>query len=104
MTMAHHTPRIPPESEAQFQAFVVDLAKQLGWLCYHAHDSRRSAAGFPDLLMVRGERCIAAELKSARGQTTLDQTVWLGRLGRVPGIEPFVWRPSMKQAILETLR
>lgn len=38
--------------EKVFQAQVLDLAHLSGWLCYHTHNSRRSAPGFPDLVLV----------------------------------------------------
>ena len=53
--------------ERELLAAVIDLARLRRWLCYHTHDSRHSAAGFPDLLLVRGRRLMAAELKTARG-------------------------------------
>ena len=37
----------------EFMPAVVELAKRFGWLLYHTHNSRRSASGFPDLVMVR---------------------------------------------------
>ncbi|MEW6583441.1 MAG: VRR-NUC domain-containing protein, partial [Actinomycetota bacterium] len=54
-------------SEAAFQDQVVDLARLRGWLVYHTFDSRHSAAGFPDLILARGDRLVAAELKTQRG-------------------------------------
>jgi hypothetical protein len=35
-------------------------------LLYHTFDSQHSAAGFPDLVMARGRRLVAAELKTER--------------------------------------
>lgn len=43
---------------------VVDAARLNGWLVYHTHDSRRSAEGFPDLVMLRLSRMVVAELKT----------------------------------------
>ena len=34
------TDQLPPLSEAQFQAQVVELANITGWVTYHTHDSR----------------------------------------------------------------
>ena len=50
-------------SEAQFQKIVEGYAKVMGWLYYHTQDSRRSQPGFPDLVMLRGDRQVVAELK-----------------------------------------
>ncbi len=103
MTLAALKPgTVPPESEAHFQAAIVDLARRLGWLVYHTHDSRRSQAGFPDLFMVRGEHALAAELKSATGRLSPEQTEWIARL-RMAGIDAHVWRPADKAKIVEIL-
>ena len=40
-------------TEKKFQAAVLQIANMYGWLAYHTHDSRRSAPGFPDLVLVR---------------------------------------------------
>ena len=71
------------QTEAQFQAVVIEYAELHGWRVYHTHDSRRSQAGFPDLTMVRAEpRLIFAELKSEGGKPTDEQTAWLLDLDR----------------------
>ena len=44
----------PAPTEKQFQQSVVEVARTLKWRVYHTHDSRRSAAGFPDLVLTRG--------------------------------------------------
>ena len=80
-------------SERDFQAAVVELAHLQGWRTYHTHDSRRSAAGFPDLTLARGSRLVFVELKSERGRVTSDQRGWLDALGETPA-EVYVWRPA----------
>ena len=40
-------------NEAELQRNVLSLAAMTGWLAYHTYDSRRSQAGFPDLVLVR---------------------------------------------------
>ena len=55
------------QTEAQFQAVVIEYAELHGWRVYHTHDSRRSQPGFLDLTMVRPPRLIFAELKSEDG-------------------------------------
>jgi hypothetical protein len=79
-------------SEKQLQEAVIELAEWLGWLSYHTYDSRRSQPGFPDLILVRRDRCIAVELKSERGKVTADQQTWLDALATA-GIVTAVWRP-----------
>lgn len=79
-------------SEKQFQEHVVALAHRLGWLVYHTFDSRRSAPGFPDLVLVR-ERTLFRELKSATGVVSPQQKVWLQAL-RSGGSDAAVWKPA----------
>jgi len=91
-------------AESDFLAAVRDLATLHGWRLFHAHDSRRSPAGFPDLVLVRGERLLAIECKRQDGRLTPEQMAWLTDLGRVPGVEVAVWRPDDIDAIQEALR
>jgi len=80
--------------ERAFQAQVVAYARLNGWRCWYVHDSRRSPAGWPDVVAIRGGRMVVAELKSEKGRLTVDQQDALCLLRQVPGIEVFVWRPS----------
>jgi hypothetical protein len=89
-------------TEKQFMATVAEAAQTLGWLVYHTHDSRHSAAGFPDLVLVR-DRVIFAELKTENRKTSREQETWLAAL-RATGADVFCWRPSDWPAIEETLR
>ncbi|MGW9825080.1 VRR-NUC domain-containing protein [Brevibacterium pityocampae] len=79
-------------SEKQFQEHVIALAHRLGWLVYHPFDSRRSAPGFPDLVLVR-ERTLFRELKSATGVLSPPQRTWLAAL-RTSGADADVWKPE----------
>lgn len=79
-------------TEAELQSNVMDLCKVLRLLVYHTHDSRKSPAGFPDLV-IAGRRLIMRELKTERGKLTPDQERWLAAL-RYAGIDADVWRPS----------
>lgn len=88
-------------SEAQFQAMVVQLARLRGWAHYHTHDSRRSAAGFPDLVLVR-ERVVFMELKSEKGAVKPEQRLWLARLLEA-GAEAHLFRPSQWAEIEKVL-
>ena len=51
MPVPRQGPQVIDQSvtEGEFQAWVLDLANRNGWLAYHTHDSRKSAAGFPDV-------------------------------------------------------
>ena len=85
-------------SETQFHNQVVNLAEAFGWKWYHTHDSRRSPAGFPDLVLTRDGWLIFAELKKQGGRVTADQAAWLKALGevnrRTGWVSRYVWRPS----------
>ena len=81
-------------NEKEYQAQIVELAKTLGFLVYHPFDSRRSTAGFPDLVLIRSPRVLFVEVKSETGKLSLDQQVWLGSLSACPGVEAYVTRPS----------
>lgn len=96
-------PTIPPESERQFQAAVLQLARLHRWAAYYVHDSRHSPAGWPDLILLRPPRAVAAELKREDGIVRVDQDVCLALLAAC-GIESYIWRPSQKQEIAEILR
>jgi hypothetical protein len=105
-------------TEAQLQEAVRQLAVRYGWLYYHTHDSRKSPAGFPDVVLVRrGDdkkkaRLIIAELKNDKEKPTADQQAWLDALGSVRGeqvyphdiFEAYLWRPSDLQRIADLLR
>ena len=80
-------------TEAEFQAQVIALATLGGWAHYHTFDSRKSAAGFPDLVLVRRNQVLFIELKSERGRVSPEQRAWLDRLEQaVPGSTD-VWYP-----------
>ena len=103
--------RLPrgPISEKEWQTTVLDLAKLGGWRSYHTFDSRRSAAGFPDLVLTRPPELVFAELKAEKGRTTPEQEAWLEDLrvvaqcimlngeglgGDAIPVQVYVWRPS----------
>jgi hypothetical protein len=96
------------QSERQFERAVVEYAKLAGWRVFHPFDSRRSEAGWPDLTLVRDGRLVFAELKSEKGRVRPEQQVWQEALLRVasrtPGVEVYLWRPSMWDEIEGTLR
>ena len=87
-------------SERQLSDAVAELARHLGWLAYHTHDSRHSAAGFPDWVLCHPvhQRLIFVELKSAKGKTTAAQEEWLAALDALAFLdeppEVYVWRPE----------
>ena len=92
-------------TEKQFERQVKDLAKIFGWLYYHTWRSIHSPAGFPDVVMVRGNRIICAELKSEKGKVSPAQQEWLDALKETP-VEVFLWYSSddILEEIAEILR
>ena len=91
-------------SEKHFQQQVLDLARLAGFLVYHTHDSRRSAPGFPDLVLVRPPAVLFAELKSEGGRLRPEQEAWLATLEDCPGVQARLWRPGDWLEIEETLK
>lgn len=111
--------------EAAFQQQILQLAAYYGWRAYHTHDSRRSQAGFPDLVLVRGPELIFAELKTEKGRASGAQQDWIRALMEVssgvlgarkivtqaaqsaayeitetlPAVDVYLWRPSDFDAI-----
>ena len=81
-------------TEAELQEAVRQLATLLGWLTYHTYDSRRSNAGFPDLVLAHPERgVIFAELKSTKGKVTPEQREWCQTLAN-GGCEVWILYPD----------
>ena len=88
------TPPEMPESESEFQGRVIALAYAKGWRIYHTYDSRRSVAGFPDLLMLHPTHGqIVAECKTATGKLTPQQANWLLAFEQA-GQKAAIWRPA----------
>jgi hypothetical protein len=89
-------------SEAAWQQVVRDTALLMGWAAYHTHDSRRSDAGWPDLVLAGHGRALFVELKSQRGRLRAEQLVWLRRL-HAAGCEVAIWRPADHGLVLAVL-
>ena len=93
---------LPPQTEKHWLGQVLQMAEMLGWKHYHTHRSERSAAGFPDLVLVRRPRVIFAELKSQRNRLSPPQVQWLLAL-RECGQEVYVWRPADHEKVYRIL-
>lgn len=93
----------PATSEKSFQSQILELARLAGWRTYHTFDSRRSAAGFPDLCLVRPPLVFFVELKSESGKLRPEQREWLEVLGRCERTEARLWRPRDFEEIERTL-
>lgn len=92
----------PPLTEEAFQQRILDYCRLRGLLAYHTHDSRRSVAGFPDLVIVGGDRILYRELKTNGGKLSADQEKWLVRL-KAAGGDASVWRPHQWDLIVSIL-
>ena len=90
-------------SENELLDCVLETAALFGWRSMHqrpgrlANGSWRTATqgdgkGWPDLVLVR-DRVLYAELKSATGRLSEDQSEWLLALEKAH-VEVHVWRPE----------
>lgn len=92
-------------SEALFMGQVTDYASMRGWRWMHIQPgltdrgryrtpvSGPLGPGWPDLILIRGSKIIAAELKSEKGKLTALQARVLNDLEEAL-IEVHVWKPS----------
>lgn len=80
-------------TEADLQQVVIDLARLHRYIVYHTYDSRRSVAGFPDLVLVGGGRVLFRELKTEKGRMSPAQQQWIDEINRNGG-DADVWRPT----------
>ena len=94
--------KTPLVSEASLQQSITDAAAALGWRVWHDNDSRRNAADFPDLEIIR-DRLVKAELKRRDTVPTPGQESYLLALARA-GVETYLWRPADWAEIVETLK
>lgn len=102
-------------SESQFQSQVQELATLYGWEYMHIRPglNQRGAwrtpisgtlgAGWPDLILVRGQQMIFAELKSEKGKLTAPQVKVLNAL-EATGHPVFCWRPSDWDDVVRILK
>jgi hypothetical protein len=99
-------------TEREFQLAITDALTLFGWRWCHFRPARTQrgwrtalsgAPGFPDVVAVRGDQVLFAELKAETGRLSEDQGRWLAELGSA-GADVHCWRPSDWDAIEETLR
>lgn len=89
-------------SEAAFQKHVIDMAHAHGWWVYTNPDSRRSAAGWPDLVLIREPECLFVELKKEKGRVSEAQQTILNKLA-LCNMETHIWYPRHLDQIHERL-
>jgi hypothetical protein len=102
-------------SEAELQAHVVELAEQwFGWRWVHFRPAKTKhgwrtpvsgplGKGWPDLILARPGRIVAAELKGDGGKVEPEQQDVLAALAAA-GVETYVWWPKDWNEIVEVLR
>ena len=94
-------------SEAVLQTKCEQVARELGWLAYHTHDSRRSQAGFPDCVFLHptSGRLVIRELKTMKGTASTDQKKWLAAF-ELAGVDTGIWRPIdyLNETVINTLK
>lgn len=73
--------RLENETEEEFQTSIIAAATLTGWLHYHTHDSRRSPAGFPDLVLAHPTKGVLfLECKRQKGEASPAQLEWIATL------------------------
>lgn len=89
-------------TEKEFQQWVIETAKEHGWLYYHTYRSEMCAPGFPDNVFCEpdGGGLFFAELKIGKKQPSQAQRRWLAALER-NGIECHVWYPHDQDRIVK---
>jgi hypothetical protein len=108
---------MPRQTEAQFQASVLEYARLRGWRwwrdtatntprrcsgCGMIRRTPRNAAGWPDIVFIRRPRIIFVELKAEDGKVSEEQQAWLDDL-LACGQEAYLWRPSDWDTVLGVL-
>lgn len=101
-----HRGQPAPVSEGVWQATIMRVLKDAGYLAFHVHDSRRSPSGWPDVAAIKpaGGTLYVCELKTDTGQVTPAQAAWLEALAGCTGVVSDIWRPADMPSIIERLR
>lgn len=99
--------------ERSFTRQVIDLARLMGWRVAHFRAAlsargwrtpvQGDGVGFPDLIMVRYQRLIVAELKVGRRRPTPEQHAWIEAF-RSAGVAAYIWRPCDWDDIVRILK
>lgn len=100
-------------SERDWQRQVCDAAELYGWRWAHFRPAQTGkgwrtpvagplGVGFPDLVMVRGDRLLMVELKAEHAHLSPPQRQVHAVLA--DAVELHVWRPSDLPLVMDTLR
>ncbi len=101
-------------TEEEFLRQVIELARVFGWRTAHFRPAMTASGrwvtavqgngkGFPDLVLVRGDRILFVELKTDVGRLTNEQADWLSAL-KAAGAAVYLWRPADWEQIVATLK
>ena len=90
-------------TEKAFMATILQAAELYGWYAYHTHDSRRSTAGFPDLVLIKPPHVLFLEVKRENGRLSVAQADVLAMLWGCDQVTAGVVRPSDWEQIVEWL-
>ena len=99
---------MPVDPEKALQSRLQQAATLAKWLHYHVYDSRRSAIGFPDLVMVRDGQMLVIECKRdlaevaamPRTERGRAQLAWIAACSAVPGCRAAVVSPENEDVAL----
>lgn len=100
-------------TERQFQNWMMDVARRLGWRVWHVPspmrhvpDGRgfvgaREAAGLADLILIGRTRVLFIEVKGRRGKLSSKQTEFLEAANRVrsDAVAAYCFRPGDEEAV-----
>jgi hypothetical protein len=90
-------------SEKAFMDTILQAAEIYGWFAYHTYDSRRSTAGFPDLVLIKPPHVLFLEVKRENGRLTVAQADVLALLWDCDDVKAAMVRPSDWEQIVEWL-
>lgn len=101
--------KVKPITEAEFLKQVLELARLLGWRTAHFRPGltrkgrwitavQGDGKGFPDLLLIRGDTVIVAELKVGKNTITSEQGEWLNAFQEAR-VAAYIWTPDNWEAI-----
>lgn len=100
-------------SESGFQDTVIQMAHRFGWRAAHFRPARTAKGwrtpvqadgkGWPDLVLVRGEKALFIELKMPGKSLTAEQQQWQADL-RKAGLSALIWTPDDWETIEWWLR
>ncbi len=100
-----------------WESVCTDMARMYGWTVasfrsvlikgkhgsYYATPVQADGEGFPDLVLVRGDRIMFRELKAGKARLTKEQKMW-GELLMRAGCDYEIWREGNEEEVLLQLK